>query len=249
MNINYYNPYVRQELELYHHGIAGMKWGKRNGPPYPLSAGAHSVSENKAGWRKSLAGTQTIGGARKYTKELNKNDKRLATARYDKHEELQKAAKYQSKADKIASKGGSDKKVAKLHSKAKEHLQNAAMHEKSIKKAQKRADELVKYLSAQGYTMKSKKTTRMVHVGRSIAQSVLTNIALSPLSLATPVSVKVYKGHFISGTKYKVKKTKANRKQTIQRNDDKNYENTARNSTVLTNLEIKDRSNSSNKHR
>lgn len=23
--------------ELYHHGIPGMKWGERNGPPYPLS--------------------------------------------------------------------------------------------------------------------------------------------------------------------------------------------------------------------
>ena len=54
MNINIYNPYVRAELELYHHGIAGQKWGKRNGPPYPLSAGAHSASEKKAGWRKSL---------------------------------------------------------------------------------------------------------------------------------------------------------------------------------------------------
>ena len=55
MNINYYNPYVRQELELYHHGVAGQKWGKRNGPPYPLAASAHSASEKKAGWRKSLA--------------------------------------------------------------------------------------------------------------------------------------------------------------------------------------------------
>ena len=54
MNVNIYNPYVREEYYLMHHGIAGQKWGRRNGPPYPLSAGAHSASEKKAGWRKSL---------------------------------------------------------------------------------------------------------------------------------------------------------------------------------------------------
>lgn len=39
---------------LQHHGILGQKWGKRNGPPYPLDAKRHSASEKKAGWRKSL---------------------------------------------------------------------------------------------------------------------------------------------------------------------------------------------------
>ena len=40
--------YVSQsEMELYHHGILGMRWGKRNGPPYPLSSSAKSYSEKK----------------------------------------------------------------------------------------------------------------------------------------------------------------------------------------------------------
>lgn len=42
---------------LKHHGILGQKWGKRNGPPYPLGAGDHSAAEKKAGWRKSLSST------------------------------------------------------------------------------------------------------------------------------------------------------------------------------------------------
>ena len=46
---DFYNDYIS------HHGILGMHWGKRNGPPYPLGAGDHSVSEKKAGWRKSLS--------------------------------------------------------------------------------------------------------------------------------------------------------------------------------------------------
>lgn len=49
---NYYA--VTYSFSLAHHGIKGQKWGKRNGPPYPLDAEDHSAREKKAGWRASL---------------------------------------------------------------------------------------------------------------------------------------------------------------------------------------------------
>lgn len=33
--------------ELYHHGILGMSWGHRNGPPYPIPSGRHSAAEKR----------------------------------------------------------------------------------------------------------------------------------------------------------------------------------------------------------
>lgn len=52
---NIYGQWV-PDGALYHHGVKGMRWGERNGPPYPLAPGDHSASEKKAGWRKSLNG-------------------------------------------------------------------------------------------------------------------------------------------------------------------------------------------------
>lgn len=45
------NEYTR---ELMHHGVLGMEWGKRMGPPYPLKPSMHSSKERKAGWQDSL---------------------------------------------------------------------------------------------------------------------------------------------------------------------------------------------------
>ena len=82
MNINYYNPYVREELMLYHHGVLGQRWGRKNGPPYPLDAGDHSASEKRAGWRKSLAGgIKTFGrGSLKAAKAIGRGSVKAAKA-------------------------------------------------------------------------------------------------------------------------------------------------------------------------
>ena len=50
----------KEELYLQHHGILGQKWGKRNGPPYPLNPEDHSTAEKKAAQnkRKGLTDTQ-----------------------------------------------------------------------------------------------------------------------------------------------------------------------------------------------
>lgn len=56
--MDYYGGFLVFDSDLSHHGILGMRWGQRNGPPYPLGSGDHSVSEKKAGWRKSLFGNK-----------------------------------------------------------------------------------------------------------------------------------------------------------------------------------------------
>lgn len=42
------NLVTNEDIELYHHGIAGQRWGSRNGPPYPLGNSQKSSAEKKA---------------------------------------------------------------------------------------------------------------------------------------------------------------------------------------------------------
>ena len=69
--MEYYGNNDYRDYYLAHHGILGMKWGKKNGPPYPLGASDHSASEKKAGWRQSLA-SHVEGVKNRITHKYNK---------------------------------------------------------------------------------------------------------------------------------------------------------------------------------
>lgn len=57
------NYNVVYSSSLTHHGISGQKWGKRNGPPYPLDKSDYSAAERKA----------MSGGTSKSGKKINKD--------------------------------------------------------------------------------------------------------------------------------------------------------------------------------
>ena len=80
---------------LEHHGILGMKWGKRNGPPYPLKPEQHSASEKKAGWKDSLsaAGRKTVELAEKAAKASAKKTSEFAKSAMQKRADNKKINK------------------------------------------------------------------------------------------------------------------------------------------------------------
>ena len=77
----YYGGVLVANSDLYHHGILGQKWGRRNGPPYPLRAGAHSASEKKAGYQKSIKGSG--GSYSGIVKKKKKNINNVETKKTD----------------------------------------------------------------------------------------------------------------------------------------------------------------------
>lgn len=65
-----------------HHGILGQKWGKRNGPPYPLGGGDYSQSERRK-IRASRKAGNSIYNKRHFDEVLKKDKTTLSTLSYD----------------------------------------------------------------------------------------------------------------------------------------------------------------------
>ena len=70
---------IYKDTYLAHHGILGQKWGKRNGPPYPLSSNQMSSSETKHKYSrknaKAMARERDAIEEEKYKKITGRNQK------------------------------------------------------------------------------------------------------------------------------------------------------------------------------
>lgn len=84
-----------EEDVLEHHGVSGMEWGERNGPPYPLSGAnkRHAIKE----WMENRK-------KKKRLKKLQKAAKKARKERKAQREEEAKEAKRQADIDKLKQK-------------------------------------------------------------------------------------------------------------------------------------------------
>lgn len=80
----YYYRISPTGYDLQHHGILGMEWGVRNGPPYPLSGGRYTATEAKEIKRARLK-KNSIYNKKHFDRVLEKDKTTLTTLSYDKN--------------------------------------------------------------------------------------------------------------------------------------------------------------------
>lgn len=124
------------ENYLEHHGILGQKWGKKNGPPYPLNESDHSAAEKRMAELQDKANRYKSKVPGHYVSDLGKHKAEKYT---------RKAAAAEGKAYKIR------KKIGKTYQKElnlldNEYVNAAGEYMKADTKANKIAEKASKYI-------------------------------------------------------------------------------------------------------
>lgn len=116
--------------ELYHHGVEGMSWGKRNGPPYPLNA------SGKASLRRQLF--------RKKKKQQADDVKRYSDmSDEEKTEAKQKAIREGNIREAHANKNEySDQELQAVRNRFRLNQEVSQLARENVKTGQQKADEI-----------------------------------------------------------------------------------------------------------
>ena len=178
---------ARYENELAHHGILGMRWGRKNGPPYPLGAGDHSASEKKAGWFKSLKAKRA---AKKLNKKRAKSLEKARIARQKKAAEKKAHDALMKNKDKVLAKGSASE-LMKYRGEITNQELRTAIDRLDLEK------KLSSYSAAEKDAFR-KKVDRAVAWGNTIsdaynAGSKLYNAYVDIHNAASPAEDKMYK--------------------------------------------------------
>ncbi len=100
-------------LYIAHHGILNMKWGKRNGPPYPLSPGDHSKAEKSAAEKAGVKVGKSSGkGSIENVEPKKKNVIESAVDAYKSHKKKKQQEENLKKAREAAAKKREEAKTA-----------------------------------------------------------------------------------------------------------------------------------------
>lgn len=75
---------MENRIVLRHHGILGQRWGKRNGPPYPLGGGDYTPAERKAIYKKRKQ-RNSIYNKKHFDEVLRADKTTLSTLSYDRN--------------------------------------------------------------------------------------------------------------------------------------------------------------------
>lgn len=103
------------DLYIAHHGILGMSWGKKNGPPYPLGAGDHSKAEKSAAEKAGVKVGKSSGKGSIENVEPKKNIIEKAVDAYKDNKKKKQRAENLQKAREAAAKKREEAKSAEEH--------------------------------------------------------------------------------------------------------------------------------------